>query len=311
MINTLTLNPAIDKVIFLDKLEKNVTNRIEKTSDVIGGKGTHVSINLTLLGLHNRAFGIGHGAPGRRIVEILDGYGIETGFVLREGHESRTNYLLVEDDNDCTIIAEKGVLLEEEAIAEVVRRMQERIGDGDFLVLSGDASNCPDPRVYNRIMQALRPKRLKVFLDTSGPTLLSCADARPFLIKPNLDELSMLCGRKVGFGQDDLLDALDSLAPYGIEVIAVSLGDRGSIVKCAEGVFSARPPQVNVKNTIGCGDCFLAGLAYGIDQRLPIAESLKLATAASAATAESSLSVGFDRERAESLVAACEVRRVR
>lgn len=311
MINTLTLNPAIDKVIFIDKLEKNVTNRVEKVSNVIGGKGTHVSINLQLLGLNNRAFGIGYGQLGRRIVDTLQGYGLETEFVLKDEHESRTNYLLVEDNNDCTIIAEKGVLLQEEDLFEVIWRMGEKIRPGDFLVLSGDASNSQDPFVYNRIIKALKPKRVKVFLDTSGPTLLSCVDEAPFLIKPNLDELSLLCGRKVGLDLDDLLNAMDSLDKFGIDVIAVSLGGDGSIVKCAEGVFRARPPQVNVKNTIGCGDCFLAGLIYGIHHGLPFVEALKLATASSAATAESSLSVGFDRARAEALMDACEIRRVR
>jgi 1-phosphofructokinase family hexose kinase len=311
MINTLTLNPAIDKVIFLDKLEKNVTNRVEKVSDVIGGKGTHVSINLKLLGLNNRAFGIGYGAQGRRIVDILQSYGLETEFVLRDNHESRTNYLLIEGCNDCTLISEKGVLLEEEDLAEVMSRMQEKVGEGDFLILSGDASNSTDPFVYNRILKSLKSKNLKVFLDTSGQSLLKCADEAPYLIKPNLDELSMLCGREVGLAEGDLLQALDSLDRFGIEVIAVSLGGEGSIVKCPEGVFRVWPPAVKVKNTIGCGDCFLAGLVYGIEKSLSIVDALKLATAASAATAESALSVGFDRERAESLVAACEIHRVR
>lgn len=311
MINTLTLNPAIDRIVFLDKLEKNVTNRIEKVSDVIGGKGTHVSINLKLLGLDSRAFGIGYGAQGRRIVGILQGYGIETEFVLKDEHESRTNYLLVEDSNDCTVIAEKGVLLEEEELLEVIGGMRAKVGEGDFLILSGDASNSRDPFVYNRILKSLKCKRMKIFLDTSGPTLLNCADEAPFLIKPNLDELSMLCGREVGVTEKDLLQALDSLDRFGIEVIAVSLGGDGSIVKCPEGVFRAWPPAVKVRNTIGCGDCFLAGLVYGIDKQLPIVEALKLATAASSATAESSLSVGFDRKRAEALVDSCEIHKVR
>lgn len=55
MIHTLTLNPAIDRILYLSRFDKNVTNRIQKTVDTIGGKGTHVSINLKILGKENTA----------------------------------------------------------------------------------------------------------------------------------------------------------------------------------------------------------------------------------------------------------------
>ena len=49
MIHTLTLNPAIDRILYLDRFERNITNRIQRSQDTLGGKGTHVSINLKLL----------------------------------------------------------------------------------------------------------------------------------------------------------------------------------------------------------------------------------------------------------------------
>jgi 1-phosphofructokinase family hexose kinase len=310
MINTLTLNPAIDKVIYLDTLEKNVTNRIEAVAEVIGGKGTHVSINLRLLGGASRAFGICHGDMGNRIIRCLEEYGVDVAFLHREGAESRTNYLFVEGNNDCTIVAEKGVALSETDIAELISLLMTRTADGDSLVLSGDAGNCPNPFVYNTVLESLEERDLRVFVDTSGPALARCVERGPFLIKPNLSELSALCDREVSSGDDDLLRALDSLDKYGVQVIAVSLGSEGSIVKCAQGLFKAAAPRVRVRNTIGCGDCFLAGLVYGIDRGKPIEETLRLATAASAATAESSLSVGFDKARAKELVERCEVRKL-
>ena len=310
MINTLTLNPAIDKVIYLDTLEKNHTNRMEGTAEVIGGKGTHVSINLKLLGITSRAFGICHGDAGRRIIGYLEDYGLEAAFLHKNGAESRTNYLLVERNNDCTIVAEKGVSLGESDLAELVASLRTAAAPGDWLVLSGDAGNCADPFVYNGIMEELRDKKLLIFVDTSGPALARCVQGAPFLIKPNLRELSTLCGREVSCRDDDILRALESLRATGVEIIAVSLGSAGSILSSPQGLFKAVPPRVNVRNTIGCGDCYLAGLVYGISQGKPIEETLRVATAASAATAESSLSVGFDTARAKELVAACEVRRL-
>jgi 1-phosphofructokinase family hexose kinase len=309
VIDTLTLNPAIDRVMYLETLEKNVTNRIEGIAEVIGGKGTHVSINLSLLGVKSRAFGICHGDSGRRIIGYLEDYGLELAFIHREGAESRTNYLFVEGNNDCTIVAEKGVTLEEADLDELIASLKARTGAGDYLVLSGDAGNCPNPFVYNDILHELRDKDLRVFVDTSGPVLASCLESSPYLIKPNLSELSALCKRELTGDIEDLREALDSLDRYGVEVIAVSLGKAGSVVRCPRGLFQALPPQVRVRNTIGCGDCFLAGLVYGIGEGKPIEDCLSIATAAAAATAESSLSVGFDTARAKELVAGCEIRR--
>ena len=65
MINTITLNPAIDVIIYLDRFVRNITNRIQSTAVTMGGKGTHVSMNLKLMGSSSRAFGFGFGATGR------------------------------------------------------------------------------------------------------------------------------------------------------------------------------------------------------------------------------------------------------
>jgi 1-phosphofructokinase len=310
MINTLTLNPAIDKVISLETLEKNHTNRVVNTVEGIGGKGTHVSINLKLLGATSRAFGICHGEAGRRIMGYLEAHGVEVAFIHKNGAESRTNYLVVERSNDCTIIAEKGVTLRQQDIAELVDAMRAAVSVGDFLVLSGDAGNCENPFVYNEILEKLADRDLRVFVDTSGPALAKCMESAPFLIKPNLRELSTLCGREVTAQEDDVLRALDSLEGSGVEVVAVSLGSAGSILRCPEGLFRAVPPSVKVRNTIGCGDCYLAGLVHGFSEGKPIEATLRMATAASAATAESSLSVGFDPARARELLAGCDVRRL-
>jgi 1-phosphofructokinase family hexose kinase len=263
------------------------------------------------MGSASRAFGICHGGSGSRIIGYLEDYKLEVAFIHRDGAESRTNYLFVESNNDCTIVAEKGVPLVEDDLDELVASLKARTAPGDYLVLSGDAGNCANPFVYNDILAELRNRDLRVFVDTSGPALAKCLESAPFLIKPNLSELSSLCGRKVRCELDDLRDALDSLERYGVEIVAVSLGSAGSIVNCPQGLFKAVPPPVAVRNTIGCGDCFLAGLVYGISEGKAMDETLALATAASAATAESSLSVGFDPDRARELVARCEVRKIR
>ena len=299
-IHTITLNPAIDRMLYLNEYKPEITNRLSNVVDGLGGKGTHVSINLAILGLENQAMGIVHGKNGEQIIQMLSKDLIDVKFQQKDNAESRMNYLVVEDSGKCTCLSSKGVPLDDLTIEDFIKYMAPFIGEGDYLVFSGDASNCPDPYIYNKIMKAFASKNVKVFMDASGATLCKCVEEKPFLIKPNLDELSQLCGHMLET-EEDILDAMENLSGIGIEVIALSLGGEGSLIYAFGKRFRVKAPKVNVRNTIGCGDCFLSGLVYGLHQELPMEETLRLATAISAACAESELSVGFDRKRAEEL----------
>ncbi len=301
MINTLTLNPAVDKILHLEALQKNTTNRVLRTDTAVGGKGTHVSMNLRLMGRASRAFGLAGGAGGRYVIDSLTRWGVEPHFIYNPGWESRTNYLLVEEDGQCTLIAEKGESPPEKDIAALIKKMESLIGPGETLVLSGDISNCPDPLIYNRMLAALREKELKVVLDAGGETLREALAWPPYLIKPNLDELSALLGRTLR-SVDDVVEAVQELSRYQIEIIAVTLGSAGAVLRTEAGIYQATPPAIKVKNTIGCGDSFLAGLLHGLAESWPLERALQWATAVSAASAESALSVGFEAGRAEALM---------
>ena len=113
--------------------------------------------------------------------------------------------------------------------------------------------------------------------------------------------MSTLVGYPVPEKDESIIQAINALNPYDVEIIAVSLGGNGSIIKFQDTFYRVLSPAVHVCNTIGCGDCFLAGFVYGLSRNLPIEETIRIATAVSAAAAESNISVGFDRQRAEEL----------
>jgi 1-phosphofructokinase family hexose kinase len=309
MVNTVTLNPAIDKVIFIDEFRRNVTNRIQNRIDTIGGKGTHVSVNLKLMGMHNRAFGVCHGEAGRRITEMLASHELDVRFIHRSEGDSRTNYIVVEDSGDTSLITEKGMPFTENDFRELLCLMRKEISAGDYLVFAGDASNAA-PDIYCRIIKELEDKKPRVFLDTSGPALRECAALGPFLIKPNVDELSFLCGRNVTNDIDDIIGAVRSLSHFHISVIAVSMGKEGSLLCTEKGIYQALPPQIKARNTAGCGDSFLAGLLYGYANEFSVEETLKLATGAASAKAESQISAGFDPGKLKSYASETRVRKV-
>lgn len=310
MINTITLNPGVDKIHYFGTFRKGVTNRIRNTKITVGGKGTHVSMNLSIMGIRSRAFGLAYGQTGKYVIDTLNDWGVDTYFRYRADSESRTNCLLVEDDGTSTLISEKGTEPTLEDTEQLIREIKEYIQPGDALVLSGDTSNYPDPHIYCRIMDLLNDKDLRVYVDTSGDALAETLPKRPFLIKPNEDELAFLCGYSMDTEKAVVNAITDLFEKYSIPVIAVSLGEKGSIVRLNGMIYKAIPPVVSLANTIGCGDCYLAGLLCGFDRHLDAEEILRYATAASAAAAESILSVGFDRKRANELVSSVKITRI-
>ena len=124
-------------------------------------------------------------------------------------------------------------------------------------------------------------------------------EAKPTMIKPKLDEIRMLTGKKCD-DMDDMVEAAKAIHEKGVEIVAVSLGGEGSFVVCGDGIYRARVPRIDAVNTVGCGDSMIAGFALGLSERLSVEETLRKASAISAAAAlreETGFFVREDMER--------------
>lgn len=301
MICTLTINPAIDRLLYINSCKKNNTNRIKDVKDVLGGKGTHVSVNLDLLGCENRAYGISFGDTGKEILKLLDCKDIDTKFLHYKDGNSRTNYAVIEENGCCTLFSEKGKLITKEKCEALISKLVDEIKEDDILIMSGDASNTEIPLIYCEIMDRLKAKHVKIFLDTSSSNLREGLKRKPFLIKPNEDELSQIVGTDVSGKEKEIIQGMKEAAKIGIECVTVTCGGAGSYAYYKGKFYHVHPLKVEVANTIGCGDAFLSGMAYGFANKMDFSETLRIASAISSATAESNITVGFDVERAMDL----------
>jgi 1-phosphofructokinase family hexose kinase len=313
LIFTVTLNPAIDKILFLDEFHRSRTNRLTQTLETIGGKGTHVSINLKLLGVQSTALGISVGDTGKKIEKILEGWGVEGQFLHYDlpGMESRTNYQLVENSGHfCTMLTEKGPVLPANVTDDLLKQIRGLIKTGDMLVLTGDASNVDDTAIYTRLSQEAKEFGVKVILDASGPYLKEGLNSCPFLIKPNFEELCFITGRDLKTVAD-IVAAMQSLDGYDIPMIAMTWGGNGAIVRFDRDFYKVDPIKVKVVNEGGCGDAFLAAIIAGLEHSMSIEETLKSAAAVGAVAAESGITAGFDPARAAELKDLAVVTKIR
>ena len=311
MILTVTLNPAMDRLMFVDGFTFNVTNRIYRRENCVGGKGTHVSANLACLGEPSIATGIAMGPTGRQIIESLQSFGVECDFVFSEQGDSRTNYVLL-DGKSSTLICEKGPELPDGIMDEFTVRYDVLTDNTGYVIISGDASNFAYGEGFSlqdRMLDVAREKGVRVVLDSAGASLASGVKRKPYLIKPNAEELAELTGMPTD-SDDQIMAAISSLDEHGIEIIAVSMGSRGSIVKFGDEYYRAGIARVEAQNTVGCGDAYLSGLVYGIKHGFAAIPALALAAACGGAAAMSPLSVGFDKNTALSLKDKIEIRKL-
>lgn len=303
LIYTLTLNPAVDKVLFMDAFQPSKTNRLSRTLETIGGKGTHVSIGLQLLAVKNVALGVSLGATGKKIQGMLADWGVESNFLHYDldQMESRTNYELVEMTHRvCTMLTEQGPLLPAMITDDLIVQITELLQPLDVLVLTGDASNVEDKLIYSKLAEVAKKKGALIYLDASGVYLKEALPSRPFLIKPNLEELSYLAGHELNT-ESDIIKAMQNLDQFGILIIAMTWSGNGAIVKNGLHFYRVQPIKVDAINEGGCGDAFLSALIAGMERQDDFIETLKTASAVASATAESEITAGFDLLRVESL----------
>ncbi|HPE63972.1 MAG TPA: 1-phosphofructokinase, partial [Methanothrix sp.] len=95
MIYTITLNPALDRTLWINEIREDVSNRIIREESYAGGKGIDVSKVLTALGVENKALGFIAGFAGRQLEAQLIRDGTSCGFIPVSG-ETRINVVIHE-----------------------------------------------------------------------------------------------------------------------------------------------------------------------------------------------------------------------
>jgi fructose-1-phosphate kinase PfkB-like protein len=215
--------------------------------------------------------------------------------------ESRTNYQIVEDSGHiCTMLTEKGPILPACITDDLLKQIKGLVKAGDMLILTGDASNVEDVSIYSKLTLVAKELGVKVFLDASGHYLKEGLNSSPFLIKPNFEELCFIAGRDLKT-QAEIIAVMQSLDEFNIPMIAMTWGGNGAIVKNGQDFYRVNPIKVGTINEGGCGDAFLSAVIAGIEKKMSIEETLRVAAAVAAAAAESESTVGFDQNRAAEL----------
>lgn len=284
MIITVTLNPALDKTLTIPHFAPGVVNRVGTVRRDPGGKGINVSRWAHVLGGDTVAMGILGGDTGRYIEWALKQQGVAASFVW-SGAETRTNVKVVDPEAGTTTdINEPGEPVDAEILGHVYDALANRVRPGDIAVLAGRLPKGVPTAVLPDWTAALTDRGARVYADVEGDALAAILLATPYLLKPNLEELSAYLGRSIT-ELDDIADAARTLQAGGVQRVVVSMGARGAIFAGEGAVLYARGLDIPVGSTVGAGDATVAALAVAQQQGLPMEETARLAIAAGAASA--------------------------
>lgn len=283
MIITVTLNPAIDKTVTISNFTAGEVNRIETLRSDVGGKGINVSKCLKELGCESTAAAFWGGEAGRSGEAQLQQSGVES-LPVFIGGTTRTNMKIIDPEQGTnTDINEPGPQISPEELEQLIQKLDEKLNQGDILVLAGSIPAGIGSSIYQELTNRYKEKGVKIFVDADGISFAKALEAVPYLIKPNIDELSRLAGEKLTDIRG-ILKAVKPLLQSGIEKIVVSMGAQGAVFIQRGRIFIASSIDVPVLSTVGAGDSMVAALAYGEEKGLDEKKTYKLSMAMGAAS---------------------------
>lgn len=281
MVYTVTFNPAVDYVVRTDEMKVGKVNRTENESIYFGGKGINVSMVLQELGIPSKALGFVAGFTGLAIEQGVAQKGIATDFIHLDSGFSRINVKIKSDAE--TELNGRGPDIDDHSLNELFLKL-DTISDGDILVLAGSIPASMPADVYERILERLSDKKVKVVVDATKDLLLNVLKYKPFLIKPNNHELGEMFDRHLNT-TDEIAEYAKKLKDMGACNVLVSMaGDGALLLDENEKLHICGVCKGTVKNSVGAGDSMVAGFIAGSMQG-DYEYALKLGTASGGATA--------------------------
>lgn len=282
MIYTVTFNPALDYILELDKLEIGKIQKSKAELILPGGKGINVSTVLTNLEIGNIALGYKAGFVGAEIERLLSNMNVKTDFIDLEEGNLRINVKISAEEE--TAINTNGPKISESKILELLEKLKV-LNEDDYLVLSGSIPSSIKDDIYERICSIVKKQNVKIVVDATKNLLVQALKYKPFLIKPNNEELGEIFGVDIHTKEDAYVYG-KKLKEMGAQNVLVSMGKVGAVLIDEAGKeHFLKSPEGKRVNTVGSGDSMVAGFIAGFLKYNNYDDALKMGVSAGSASA--------------------------
>ena len=300
MILSAGLTPAWQQTLIFDHLRWGEVNRANEATWCASGKVLNVGIAAARLGGESLTLSVFGGHPGAAMQADLQRLNVPMQWVATNAATRVCTTLIDRTTNVVTELVENAASLTDDELRRYGDAYEHVAAAATHVVLSGSLPAGTPSDFYARLMRRT-PESVRVLLDCRGPELRSALALRPFLVKPNREELGRTVGRRCET-DDEIWDAMEELRTLGAEWVVVSDGGRSVRALSTSRRMTLRPPARPVANPIGCGDCLCAGIAWALRDGQDPVDAIRFGMAAAADNLSQWLPARISLERVRALL---------
>ncbi len=282
---TLTVNPAVDRIVTVDRLVFEDRAYIESSIETAGGRGINAARLLQGFGAQTTAITTAGREVGRKFEEQLqhDGFTKE---IVHIRQNIRINLTISDRQGLSVKLNERGPSITKTEQGRIIKAVEKWLPESSWLMLCGSLPPGVDDHLYTKLIGLATEKNVNTLLDTDGDALLYALEARPTIVKPNQSEAERLLNTAL-ITRSQLIDAVERIKSLGPQSVVLSLGSRGLIAATStEGVLEVVPPPVQALCPIGAGDAMSAAIVWAIERGSGFGEALRWGVAAGTASSK-------------------------
>lgn len=279
MILSAGLTPAWQQILVFDSFHYGEVNRARDVVWCSSGKVFNAGIGVHHLGGPSLTLAPVGGPNVPQIEAEFGSLGIPYRWIETRAATRICTTLLDRATGTITELVENGRPLTADELDAYLAAYAEQAATADVVVLIGSLPQGTPETFYRQLLQRTP---CPAVLDFRGAGLLSVLDLKPYVVKPNRDELAQTAGRPL---DDDLslVAAMQTLNDDGAQWVVVTQGAAAVWVTSADAIYRLHPPAIlDAVNPIASGDAMSAAIAWATRAGHGLLDAVRLSLAAAA-----------------------------
>ena len=281
---TLTMNPAIDLSVSVERVTPFHKLRSSESRRDPGGGGINVARVMKRLGADVTAIYPAGGTLGLLLRQLVEKEGISQ-VAIPIAAETREDFTVNERVTGFQYrFVVPGPSLTEHEWHACLSRCAALDVHTRFVVCSGSVPPGVPDDFYRRVVETTRRTGRQIIIDSSGTPLKAALAAGAYLVKPSLSELRDLLGAALDTRADQIKACRVLIEKKQAEGRGADPGRAGAILVTHDpGAACSRALPIEPKSVVRAGDSFLGAMIWALTSWHALDEAFRYGVAAGSA----------------------------